>query len=47
MTSNDDMIEAWLGVGTQLNALGHIGVDDVYCVGRHAADCVTNAGTCR
>lgn len=29
-TDNDDLYVGWLGVGTQLDGLGHIGVDHVY-----------------
>lgn len=29
-TYNDDIITGWVGVGSQLDGLGHIGVDNVY-----------------
>lgn len=29
-TYNDDIISGWVGVGTQLDGLGHIGVDNLY-----------------
>ena len=29
-TYNDDIIEGWVGVGSQLDGLGHIGVEHVY-----------------
>src|SRR5688500_7379600 len=29
-TYNDDIINGWAGVGTQLDGLGHIGVDNLY-----------------
>jgi kynurenine formamidase len=29
-TYNDDLINGWAGVGTQLDGLGHIGVDNLY-----------------
>ena len=29
-TYNDDMVEGWIGVGSQLDGLGHIGVEHVY-----------------
>ena len=35
---NDEHIEGWLGVGTQINGLGHIGIDHVYYNGNKAAD---------
>ena len=38
MTYNDDMIDGWVGVGSQLDGLGHIGVDHVYYNGNKLAD---------
>jgi kynurenine formamidase len=35
---NDEHIEGWLGLGTQINGLGHIGIDHVYYNGHKAAD---------
>src|SRR5262245_63302484 len=29
-TYNDDMLEGWVGVGSQLDGLGHIGVEHIY-----------------
>ena len=29
-TYNDDIIMGWVGIGSQLDGLGHIGVDNVY-----------------
>src|SRR4026207_2578826 len=29
-THNDDIINGWAGVGTQLDGLGHIGIDNLY-----------------
>ena len=37
-TYNDDIIEGWVGVGSQLDGLGHIGVDHVYYNGNKLAD---------
>jgi kynurenine formamidase len=37
-TYNDDMIEGWVGVGSQLDGLGHIGVEHVYYNGNKLAD---------
>src|SRR5215510_9068340 len=37
-TYNDDMIEGWAGVGSQLDGLGHIGVEHVYYNGNKLAD---------
>jgi kynurenine formamidase len=38
MTYNDDIIEGWVGVGSQLDGLGHIGVEHVYYNGNKLAD---------
>ncbi|WP_225767662.1 cyclase family protein [Inquilinus sp. Marseille-Q2685] len=43
-TFNDELVEAWTGVGTQLNGIGHIGIDHVYYNGNKAADFVTVEG---
>ena len=43
-TFNDELVNAWTGVGTQLNGIGHIGIDNVYYNGNKAADFVTVAG---
>ncbi|HKU77635.1 MAG TPA: cyclase family protein [Pyrinomonadaceae bacterium] len=37
-TYNDDMITGWAGVGTQLDGLGHIGIDSLYYNCNKAAD---------
>jgi hypothetical protein len=37
-TYNDDMITGWSGVGTQLDGLGHIGIDGLYYNCNKAAD---------
>jgi hypothetical protein len=37
-TYNDDLIEGWVGVGSQLDGLGHIGVEHVYYNGNKLAD---------
>lgn len=39
-TFNDELVNAWTGVGTQLNGIGHIGIDNVYYNGNKAADFV-------
>lgn len=41
---NDELVTAWTGVGTQLNGIGHIGIDNVYYNGNKAADFVTVEG---
>jgi kynurenine formamidase len=43
-TFNDELVVAWTGVGTQLNGIGHIGIDNVYYNGNRAADFVTVEG---
>ncbi|MCA3876749.1 MAG: cyclase family protein, partial [Burkholderia sp.] len=43
-TFNDELVNAWTGVGTQLNGIGHIGIDNVYYNGNQAADFVTVDG---
>src|SRR5687768_9180284 len=37
-TYNDDIIAGWVGVGSQLDGLGHIGVDNLYFNCNKAAD---------
>lgn len=41
---NDDIVDAWVAVGTQIDGLGHVGVDNVYYNGHRAADFVTVTG---
>jgi kynurenine formamidase len=43
-TFNDELVEGWTGVGTQLNGIGHIGIDNIYYNGNEAADFVTIEG---
>lgn len=43
-TYNDDIIEGWLGIGSQIDGLGHIGIDGVYYNGNHAKDFVDMSG---
>ena len=37
-TYNDDLLEGWIGVGSQLDGLGHIGIEHVYYNGNKLAD---------
>ena len=37
-TYNDDILDTWVGIGSQLDELGHIGVDHVYYNGNKLAD---------
>jgi len=41
---NDDIIMGWVGIGSQLDGLGHIGIDGVYYNCVKGADFVTPAG---
>lgn len=41
---NDELVNGWTGVGTQLNGIGHIGIDNVYYNGNKAIDFVTVEG---
>lgn len=41
---NDELVNGWTGVGTQLNGIGHIGIDNVYYNGNKAVDFVTVEG---
>jgi kynurenine formamidase len=43
-TFNDELVNGWTGVGTQLNGIGHIGIDYTYYNGNKAADFVTVEG---
>lgn len=43
-TFNDELVNGWTGVGTQLNGIGHIGIDNVYYNGNKSADFVTVEG---
>ncbi|NNL84651.1 MAG: cyclase family protein, partial [Myxococcales bacterium] len=44
ITYTDDMVTAWLGVGSQIDGFGHIGVDHVHYNGNKAGDFVTMTG---
>lgn len=46
-TFNDELVNAWTGIGTQLNGIGHIGIDNVYYNGNKAADFVTINGVAK
>ncbi len=41
---NDELVNGWTGVGTQLNGIGHIGINNVYYNGNKATDFVTVEG---
>ena len=37
-TYNDDILETWVGIGSQLDGLGHLGIEHVYYNGNKLAD---------
>jgi len=43
-TYNDDIFMGWLGIGSQIDGLGHLGVDHVYYNGNKASDFAQPAG---
>jgi len=44
LTGNDDMLLTWLGIGTQIDGLGHVGINHRYYNGNHAHDFVDPQG---
>lgn len=38
MSYNDDILNCWIGMGSQMDGLGHVGIDNVYYNGNHAKD---------
>lgn len=44
MSYNDDMFNGWLGIGTQIDGLGHLGIDGVYYNGNKAQDFAQTTG---
>lgn len=43
-TGNDDIVDVWVGIGSQIDGLGHMGSDHRYYNGVPVADFVTTAG---
>lgn len=43
-TGNDDLLNFWMGIGSQLDGLGHMGIEHRYYNGTHAKDFVANTG---
>ncbi len=43
-TGNDDLLYTWMGIGSQLDGLGHMGINHVYYNGFQAKDFVTTRG---
>lgn len=44
MSYNDDMFTGWLGIGTQIDGLGHLGIDSVYYNGNKVEDFAKTTG---
>ena len=44
MSYVDDVIMGWVGLGSQIDGLGHLGIDNVFYNGNTPADYVTTAG---
>ncbi|WP_262693548.1 cyclase family protein [Kordiimonas aquimaris] len=44
LTGHDDLLMTYLGIGSQIDGLGHIGVDGVFYGGHTSADIKTQAG---
>jgi kynurenine formamidase len=47
VTGNDDLMVTWMGIGSQIDGLGHIGIDHVYYNGTKASEFVKNTGLTR
>ena len=43
-TGNDDLMNTWMGIGSQIDGLGHMGINHVYYNGNRAPDFVTRTG---
>ena len=43
-TGNDDLVNLWMGVGSQIDGLGHMGVNHVYYNGTPASEFVATTG---
>ena len=43
-TANDDLMVSWMGIGSQLDGLGHLGSEHVYYNNKHASEFVTPTG---
>lgn len=46
-TYNDDIITGWVGIGSQIDGLGHLGIDNVYYNCNNAADFAKPGGLTR
>lgn len=47
LTGNDDYLHTWMGVGSQLDGLGHVGIEHRYYNGVHASEFVKVTGLTR
>ncbi len=43
-TGNDDLMNVWMGIGSQIDGLGHMGINHTYYNGNHASEFVANTG---
>jgi kynurenine formamidase len=43
-TGNDDLMYLWMGIGSQIDGLGHMGINHVYYNGNKAADFIVPTG---
>ena len=43
-TGNDDLMHIWMGIGSQIDGLGHMGINHQYYNGNMASDFVTPSG---
>ena len=43
-TGNDDLLYTWMGIGSQIDGLGHVGIEHTYYNGHRAKDFVTTKG---
>ncbi len=43
-TGNDDLMYLWMGIGSQIDGLGHMGLNHVYYNGNKASDFITPKG---
>ena len=43
-TGNDDLLYTWMGIGSQIDGLGHMGIDHVYYNGLKPVDFVATTG---
>ena len=44
VTANDDWAMVWFGVGSQIDGLGHVGINHVYYNGNHVKDFYSDGG---